>query len=150
MWYGKVSNDLIHLPDCLTYYEKELEEAKTEVKIVGNIEKNLTTLPGISELRFSQLQEIEAILNYLNLELRKLRRRYFQKYLEHYQRALSTRDADKYVDGEPEVVDFEILINEVALIRNKYLGIMKGLENKNYMLGYIVKLRTAGMENVQV
>jgi hypothetical protein len=93
---------------------------------------------------------IEAVLNHLNIQLRKIRRKHFTKYLENYQRALSSRDAEKYVDGEDEVVDFETIINEVALIRNKWLGIMKGLESKNFMLGHIVRLRTAGMEDVQV
>jgi len=29
----------------------------------------------------------------------------FKKYLENYQRALSSRDVEKYVDGEADVVD---------------------------------------------
>ena len=61
---------------------------------------------------------------------------------------LSSRDAEKYVDGEQEVVNYEIMINEVALIRNKWLGIMKGLESKNFMLGHVVRLRAAGMEDI--
>ena len=70
--------------------------------------------------------------------------------LEGYARALTSRDAEKYVDGEDEVIDFETLINEVALLRNKYLGIMKGLDTKQWQLGHIVRLRTAGMEDVSV
>jgi len=48
------------------------------------------------------------------------------------------------------VIDFEYLINEVALLRNKYLGIMKGLDAKQWQMGHIVRLRTAGMEDIQV
>jgi hypothetical protein len=116
----------------------------------GNIERNLTALPGITEHRFNQLQEIEAILNHLNIQLRKIRRKHFQKYLEHYARALTSRDAEKYVDGEQEVIDFETIINEVALLRNRWLGIMKALESKNFMLGHVTRLRIAGMEDVQI
>ena len=49
-----------------------------------------------------------------------------------------------------EVIDFETIINEVALLRNKWLGIMKGLESKNFMLGHITRLRTAGMEDASI
>ena len=77
-------------------------------------------------------------------------RSHFQKYLEAYNRALTSRDAEKYVDGEDEVVDYEVLINEVALLRNNYLGIMKGLEVKQWRIGDIVKLRTAGMEDITI
>ena len=150
MWYSQVVADLGNIPDFITHYEVELGEAKRDCKVGGLIEKNITALPGITEHRFNQLQEIEAVLNYLNIQLRKIRRRHFQKYLEGYARALTSRDAEKYVDGEDEVIEFETLINEVALLRNRFLGILKGMESKNFMLGHIVRLRAAGMEDVQV
>src|SRR6056300_113495 len=149
-WYGKITKDLSSLPDFISFYETELLEAKKETGINGSVERHLRDLPGITEHRFNQLQEIEAVLNFLNIELRKIRRKYFQKYLEGYQRALSSRDAEKYVDGEDDVIHFETFINEVALLRNKWLGLMKGLESKNFMIGHVVRLRTAGMEDVQL
>jgi hypothetical protein len=150
MWYSKVVADLGNIPDFIAYYESELEEAKRDCRIGGLVEKAITALPGVTEHRFNQLQEIEAILNHLNIQLRKIRRRHFQKYLEGYQRALTSRDAEKYVDGEDEVIDFETIINEVALLRNRWLGIMKGLDTKQWQMGHIVRLRTAGMEDIQV
>jgi len=150
MWYNRIVQDLGNLPDFISYYEAQLQEAKQDVRVAGLVEKNLSGLPGVTEHRFNQLQEIEAVLEYLNIQLRKIRRKHFQKYLETYARALTSRDAEKYVDGEDEVVDFETIINEVALLRNRWLGIMKGLESKNFMLGHITRLRTAGMEDVVV
>ena len=150
MWYTKVTKDIAEIPNMLLYFEDQLLTAKKECTVYGNVEKNIRDLPGITEHRFNQLQEIEAILNYLNLQLRKTRRKHFQKYLEAYQRALTSRDAEKYVDGEDEVIDMETLINDVALLRNKWLGIMKGFESKNFMLGHIVRLRTSGMEDISV
>ena len=150
MWYSRVAADLSMIPDFISHYEAELVKAKQDCQIGGIIEKNITALPGITEHRFNQLQEIEAVLEFLNLQLRKIRRKFFQKYLEGYARALTSRDAEKYVDGEDDVIDFETLINEVALLRNRYLGIMKSLESKNFMLGHVVRLRAAGMEDVQL
>jgi hypothetical protein len=147
-WYSKVCANLGEIPSFIAYYEDQLEEARRDISVKGNVEKNLAALPGHTEHRFNQLQEIEAILNYLNIQLRQIRRKHFQKYLEHYARALTSRDAEKYVDGEQEVVDFETIINDVALIRNKWLGIMKAMESKNFMLGHIVRLRAAGMEDI--
>jgi len=149
-WYTRVSQDLSKIPDFLAYYDAELASAKNDVKIQGNVEKNISALPGVTEHRFNQLQEIEAVLQFLNLQLRKIRRKHFQKYLEAYNRALSDRTAEKYVEGEDEVIDMETIINEVALLRNKWLGTMKGLVSKNFMLGHIVRLRAAGMEDISV
>ena len=150
MWYNRIVNDLGEIPDFIAHYERELDQARAEVRLGGLVERNIKELPGITEHRFNQLQEIEAVLNYLNIQLRKIRRKHFQKYLEAYARALTSRDAEKYVDGEDEVIDFEVLINEVALLRNKWLGIMKGLDTKQWQLGHIVRLRTAGMEDITV
>ena len=149
-WYTRVSQNLGVIPDFIAHFETELISAKQEVKVYGNVEKNIAAIPGVTEHRFNQLQEIEAVLNYLNIKLRQIRRKHFQKYLEAYNRALTSRDAEKYVDGEDEVVDFETLINEVALLRNRWLGIMKALESKNFMLGHIVRLRAAGMEDITI
>lgn len=150
MWYSKIVASLGSIPDFISHYENELEEAKRECRIGGLVERNIKELPGHTEHRFNQLQEIEAVLNYLNIQLRKIRRKHFQKYLETYARALTSRDAEKYVDGEDEVVDFETIINEVALLRNRWLGVMKGLETKQWQMGHIVRLRTAGMEDITV
>jgi len=139
-WYTRVTNDLSAIPDFITHYESEIINAKRDVSVYGNIEKNIAALPGITEQRF----------NHLNIQLRKIRRKHFQKYLEAYNRALTSRDAEKYVDGEDEVIDYETLINEVALLRNRWLGILKGLDSKNFMLGHITRLRTAGMEDATI
>lgn len=147
-WYAKVSKDIAHLPNCLDYFYNELEQAKKEVKIYGNVEKASASLPGIVEQRFNQLQEVEAVLEYLNIELRRVRSKAFKKYLENYQRALSSRDVEKYVDGEADVVDMEKIINEFAMLRNQWLGIIKGLDIKQWQLSNIIKLRTAGLEDI--
>jgi hypothetical protein len=150
MWYSRVVADLGAIPDFIAHYERELDSAKAECRIGGVVERAIKELPGHTEHRFNQLQEIEAVLGFLNIQLRKIRRRHFQKYLEGYARALTSRDAEKYVDGEDEVIDFETIINEVALLRNKWLGIMKGLDTKQWQMGHIVRLRTAGMEDIQI
>ena len=149
-WYSDIAKDINNIPKAIQYFEDELIEAKTQIRIKGNVEKAAAEMPGIVEQRFNQLQELEAILEYLNIELRRLRSSYFKKYLENYQRALSSRDVEKYVDGEPDVVDYEKIINELALMRNKWLGVLKGLDQKQWQLTNIVKLRVAGMEDASV
>jgi hypothetical protein len=150
MWLSRVTSNLGAIPDFIAHFEQELNDARRDCAIGGMVERNISALPGITEHRFNQLQEIEAVLNHLNIQLRKIRRKHFQKYLEAYARALTSRDAEKYVDGEDEVIDFETIINEVAYLRNRYLGIMKAMESKNFMLGHVVRLRAAGMEDIQL
>jgi hypothetical protein len=147
-WYRRISGNLGELPDSIAYFESELSSARIETSIKGNLESNSRLMPGIVEHRFNQLQEIEAILEFLNIQLKKKRSEMFKKYTEAYNRALSDRSADKYVDGDDEVIEWQILVNEFAMIRNKYLGLMKALDAKQFQINNIVKLRVAGMEDI--
>lgn len=149
-WYNAVKDDLAAVVDAITYFENELDKARYETSLKGNLEKSSRDIPGIVAYRFAQLQEVEAILEFLNIEARKKQRAYYRKYLESYNRALSSRDAEKYAEGEQDVVDMEHLVNEFALVRNKYLALMKGLDAKQFQINNIVKLRTAGMEDISL
>ena len=149
-WYTEVTKDIQKIPDCIKHFEAELLKAKKECSIWGNLEKASASMPGVVEHRFNQLQEIEAILEYLNIEFKRLKSKTFKKFLENYNRMLSSRDADKYVDGETDVVDLAKIINEFALLRNQWLGITKGLDQKQWQLTNIVKLRVAGMEDANI
>ena len=146
-WYRSIAGDISQLPAAMSYYESELTQARLETSIKGNLEMNSRLMPGIVEHRFNQLQEIEAILEYLNIQLRKKRSESFRKFTENYNRALSSRDVEKYVDGDDEVYQWQLLINEFAMVRNKFLGIMKAVDAKQFQINNITKLRVAGMED---
>ena len=147
-WYRKIQEDLGELVNCISSFEDQLDKARIECSMKGNLEKLSREMPGIVEHRFNQLQELEAILEHLNIELRKKRSYVFRKYTEHYNKTLSSRDAEKYVDGEDEITDFQHLINEFALLRNSYHGLIKALDAKQFQINNIVKLRVAGLEDI--
>ena len=150
MWYSQVATDLRKLPDAIDWFQRQLETAWVETKIVGSVEKNSQELSGIMAYRFGQLQEIEAILKLVNIRYDKMRSDHYRKYLERYQRELTDRSIEKYIDGEDEVVSMCIVINEVALVRNKYLALIKGLDVKQFQLSNIVRLRIQGMEDAHL
>ena len=150
IWYRKVTANLGEIVSAISHFEKEIDQARFECSMKGNLEKQSRDMPGIVEHRFNQLQEVEAILEFLNTEMRKLRSQTFRKFLENYNKALSSRDADKFVDGEQDVVDLQYLINDFSLVRNKYIGIIKALEAKQFQINNVVKLRAAGLEDISL
>ena len=150
MWYNRVVDDMGLLPDAIDWFQKQLETAWVEAKIIGGIERAAQELSGIMAYRFGQLQEVEAILKHLNIRYDKMRSDHYRRYLERYQRELTDRSIEKYIDGEDDVVTMATLINEVALVRNKYLALIKGLEQKSYNISNIIKLRIVGMEDAHI
>ena len=148
--YRKVTANFGEIVNAISHFEKQIDEARFECSMKGVLEKQSRDMPGIVEHRFNQLQEVEAILEFLNTEMRKLRSQTFRKFLENYNKALSSRDADKFVDGEQDVVDLQYLINDFSLVRNKYIGIIKALEAKQFQINNVVKLRAAGLEDISL
>jgi len=151
-WYRAIvlNEDISKINDCMDYFEDELKEARTECKIKGSLEQAAARLPGIFEHRYSQLQEVESILEYLNIELRRIRSKHFRIYKETYNTELADRIIDKYVDGEDDIVAWSKILNSIALIRNQYISITKSLDQKNWLIGHIVRLRTAGIEDATI
>lgn len=153
LWYSKVTaneNDFTPLVDAILHFENEFEQAKLEVKLKGSVENASSRLPGIMAHRFGQLQEIEAILRYLQIRMDKVKGAAFKKFLEGYARTLSSRDAERYAEADDKVIELALLINQTALIRNSFLAIMKGLDAKSFQIHNLVKLKTAGMEDFEV
>ena len=82
--------------------------------------------------------------------MRKTRIKIFRKFRESYNRSLSSRDAEKFVDGEEDVISLQYLINDFSLVRNRFIGIIKALEAKQFQINNIVKLRAAGLEDISL
>jgi len=135
------------IPDAISYYNQELQDAFKETHVSGRLESQCQMIGGQMALRFAQLQDLEAVLKFLNHRLDKMKSVHYKKYLEAYNRDLKDRAIEKYIDGESDVNDMYDIINEVALVRNKYLAVIKGLDAKQFQLGHIAKLRTAGLED---
>jgi hypothetical protein len=131
-------------PEFVYNFKKGLDKNLTrpfDFVCLSDINLNVDTVPllDIGYGYWSKLQLFRPELNFTGPCL------YFD--LENYQRALSSRDVEKYVDGEADVVDYEKIINEFALLRNKWLGVLKALDQKQWQITNVVKLRVAGMED---
>lgn len=147
MWHRIIKADRSKVLDFIDFFEKEAVEAQKDVDMKGSIEKLAMAMPGIVEFRFRQLQEIEAVLSYFENELKRARVQAYQKIIQTNQRSMTSSDVWKWVDNDKDVYDLCELINEVAFVRNKFVSISKGLDQKSWMLGHVVKLRVVGLED---
>ena len=149
--FRKLKNDPENLDivyDIVKHYEDELCEAEKDVRISNNTVKECTNLPGIVAYRYSQLQELEAILEFLHNRMRQIKGERLRHYLEKYDRSMSLREAEKYAEADDAVIFLYDLINEISHVRNRFLGIMKALDSKNFQLNNITKLKCAGFDDV--
>ncbi len=149
-WLNVLDKDETQIDAFCTYYGNEAQQAKAETEIEGHVEKLARQIPAITDKRFGQLQEVEAVLEMFNIKLKALKSQHYRAYLEHYSRTLGTRDIERYIDGESDVIELLMLINKVALVRNKFTAITKALEVKHWQIGNIVKLKAAGLDDIDI
>ena len=149
-YFQAIKKDETTLPKVLEYFNNEYEDARKEVDIKGSLTECVSKISSRYEYRVSQLQEIEAILKHFEIKLSQRKSSLYQKFLENYNRSLSSTDIKIYIEGQPEVVAIQQIINEIALIRNKYMGLTKGFETANYQLSNLSRLYASGVDGVQI
>ena len=149
-YFQSIKKDETVLPSVLEHFNNEYEDGRQEVSIKGSLTECVSKISSRYEYRVSQLQEIEAILKHFEIKLSQRKSALYQKFLENYNRSLSSTDIKIYIEGQPEVVAIQQVINEIALIRNKYLGLTKGFETANYQLSNLSKLYAVGVDGVQI
>ena len=139
------------LPDALDYFNNELIQAKEEVKFDGKmISKCVSELSSNFYTRLEQLQELEAILKHFEIKLAQRKSEAYKDLQNNTGRALTSSDLKMYIDGKPEIVAIQQIINEIALVRNKYLGLTKAFETANFQLSNLSKLYIANADSIKL
>lgn len=149
-WYSKVTknpDDLEVLLKCIEFYDGQHIEAQKELTPSGRMMDLCSRIPAMVEYRFGQLQELESILAFYERRALKVKLEKKRGFLEHYNRNLTDRQADQYAEIDDEVQTLAQIVEEVAMLRNKFLGISKGLDYLHYQCGNMVQLKKAGIED---
>lgn len=147
-------NDLVRdratLPGFLSHFEKEAGLAQDELVMKGQIEKLSSKLPVIMEVRFRQLQYLNAAMQLFENFLSERRSYWFKKFKENYPRDLSSSDVVKYVDGEKDITDLLSILLEIGSLRAEFEAINKALNSKSYQINNITNLRVAGLDDATI
>lgn len=153
-WYRKIANapegDYSALGDAIEWFEREYDQGREKLTPHGKITAKSSNLPSWVEYYYGVFMEIEAIVKFMEEQVNKATAKWRRHYMEHYNRALSDRMAEKYAEAETEVLDLRLLLNHVLLIRNQFTGLHKGFEYLHFQLGNITKLHAAGIEDAEL
>jgi hypothetical protein len=140
---------LAEIIPLLEKYEKKIEEAEPLFNLNGQkLEFVCKTLPHHLSSYDQSYQELKSLEEWLNSKRDKVQARLWKKYTEGYARALSAKDIQAYIAGEPEFVTFTEIILEVSHLKGKFQSIGEGFTTMNWMVGHITKLRIAELQDV--
>ncbi len=155
-WYRRIINapagNYDPLFEAIDWYSDQYDQAQNDVTLRKGMRlfEMESRIPGLTAYYYALLQELEAIHVWLELQHDQVLQKHRRHYIEHYARDLKDRQVEAYASAEGEVVAMKMLINELSLVRNKFMGIMKSLEYAHFQLGNLTKLRTAGMEDATI
>ena len=155
-WFRKVTSsaegDLTPLVAAMDYYSREYEEGVKATKPEPGMRlwEISRAIPGHMAHRYNQYQELNAIHEWLEDRETAMIRRGADELQKHYARALSTRDALTLAETDENVLAMRTIRIEVKLLANKFAGITKGLEMLHFQVGYLTKMREAGIEDATI
>ena len=148
-WYKEIKEDATKVNEALEYYNNEYTLARKELKDNGkHLQQVQLELPSLFEIRYSQLQELEAIIEFFDIKVKGLRSSLYQKLLHNSQSALTSNDVKQYIDGDKNIMELQTVINDIALVRNKFISVTKALDIKNWQLSNITKSLCAGINDI--
>jgi L-lactate utilization protein LutB len=134
--------------NILPKYEDKIKAAEPIFKLEGRrLEEIARTLPQNQASYDQSYQELKALEEWLNNIKEKKIGKFWKKYLEGYQRSLSTRDIQAYIASEKEIVEMNQIIIEVTLLKSNVSSIVEGLKTMNWMISNITKLRVAELQD---
>jgi hypothetical protein len=96
------------------------------------------------------LNEMKAIEDFIKARISAVESKLWKKYNENYARALSTRDIQAYLAGEPDVVVLVELQLEVNYVKRQLESVYEALKDLGWQLKYITELRIAELQDAVV
>lgn len=136
------------LPDIIANYESELVEAKENLIIKGKTLEKANFENPTWQLYYDQRRvELHTLLKYLDGLVASARGKLFRSYTETYQRDISDRAKDQYINNEPAYLDMYEIYLEIKDVHDRYQAICDAYKSRGYALNNITKIRVASLED---
>lgn len=138
-----------NLPAILSEYEKGLEEVEGRLIIKGkNLEAANAEHAAWQMYYDSRKADLHAVLKFFEAKTAAARGKLFKKYTEHYNRDLSDRQKDQYINNEETYLNQLEIYLEIKEIYEKYEAVCNAFKSRGYALNNITKIRVASLESV--
>lgn len=134
------------LPAIFENYEKHIKNAEPLFELEGiRLELIARNLPHHQTFYAHRAAEMKQVMKWLENYKAKLEAKYTKNYSQG-QRALGVREATTFINGEKEIVELNQLIIEATLLYSQLNEIVEGFKQMGWMVGAVVKLRVAELQ----
>jgi len=145
----RLGKDYKNLPDILAEYEKGLDEVKQNLEIKGKLLEAANAEHPAWQLYYeSRKADLRSLVKFFEARLLSARGKLYRKYTETYNRELSDRQKDKYIDNEDTYLNLLEIFLEIEEVYKKYEAVSSAFQSRGYALNNITKIRVASLEDV--
>ena len=147
----RLGKDYKNLPAILEEYEKGLQHVEENLTIKGKrLEAANVEQPSWHLYYESRRAELQTLVKFFDGKLSAIRGQLFKKYTEGYNRELSDRQKDKYIDNEEKYLNQLEIYLEIKEVYEKYQAVCDAFQSRGYALNNITKIRVASLEDVTI
>ncbi len=137
-----------HLLDFFEQWSVEVAEAEPIFKIDGQqLEKVARDLAHHQAFYAHRFTEARALVKWLEIEKAQKETRHVKNY-NNMPRVLGVKEQSIYVAGERDVVELSQLIVEANLRQQQFEEIVDAVKQLGWMVGNIVKLKVAELNDI--
>jgi len=140
-----------NIPSILEEYEHALKDVEEHLNLKGKKLEHANRENPAYHVYYDQRRiELHTIVKYMELRVSKTRGKLFRSFTEAYQRDLSDRAKDKYIDSEEAYLTIYEIYLEVKELYDKYQAVCDAFTTRGYALNNITKIRVASMEDATI
>lgn len=138
-----------NLGDILAVYDGELKNAEQDLAIKGkSLENANRENPSHYAFYDQRRMELKTLVDYMENQVQRTRGILFKNFTDNYNRELSDRAKNQYIDGEQAYLDIYEIFLEVQDVYRQYESVVEALKLRGYALKNITEIRVHQLENV--
>jgi len=140
---------LDEIPNVIAEYEKGLEEVESRLVIKGKNLESANAEHAAWQLYYdSRRTDLYTLLKFFDAKTAAARGKLFKKFTEHYNRDLSDRQKDQYINNEETYLNQLEIYLEIKEIYEKYEAVCNAFKSRGFALNNITKIRVASLEGI--
>lgn len=130
-----------HVSDIHDAYVQGLTDAESQLELKHKTLKQ-ANIEQASHRHFYDERKVElaAYLRVMESEIENIRGRLTKKYNEHYNRVLTERTRDKYIDNEESIINATQIYNSFKELHDKYTSVVDCFTTRGYALNNLTEI----------
>lgn len=142
--------DITKLPEVLGQYKDALDGVDELLKLDGKTLREANKETGNQYFYDEKRVELEILAKHMEMHSNAVRGRLFRAYTESYNRELSDRQKDKYIDNEQDYLNAYQIYLEVKELLEKYRSVVDSFKTRSFALNNITKATVASVEETVI